>query len=73
MRSGVIAKGGSSPTELALAMRESFLVGKRVEGMRDGYWGNRWLDVLQLPPQEGSLCKSLISLKKLFYRNLLSH
>jgi len=36
MRSGVIAKGGSSPTELALAMRESFLVGKRVEGMCDG-------------------------------------
>jgi hypothetical protein len=36
MRSGVTAKGGSSLTKLALAMRESSPVGKRVEGMRDG-------------------------------------
>jgi hypothetical protein len=36
MRSAVISKGGSSHTELALAMRESFLVGKRVEAVRDG-------------------------------------
>jgi len=32
----VIAQGGSSHTELALAMRQSSLVEKRVEGMRDG-------------------------------------
>jgi len=31
MRSGVITKGGSSPTELALAMRESSLVGELME------------------------------------------
>jgi hypothetical protein len=54
MRSGVTTKGGSSLTELALAMRESFLVGKRVEGMCDGVGGFLALDVLQLPPQEGS-------------------
>jgi len=36
MRSAVISTGGSSPTELALAMRKSSLVVKRVEGMRDG-------------------------------------
>ena len=29
-------EGGSSHTELALAMRESLLVGERVEGMCDG-------------------------------------
>jgi hypothetical protein len=36
MRSEVILTGGSSQTELALAMRESSLVVERVEGMRDG-------------------------------------
>ena len=42
MRSAVIGKGGSSPTELALAMRESSLVGERVEGVCDGV-GSSWL------------------------------
>ena len=32
----MIAQGGSSLTELALAMRESSLVGERVEGVSDG-------------------------------------
>jgi len=36
MRSAVIGTGGSGLTEPALAMRESSLVGKRVEGVRDG-------------------------------------
>lgn len=33
MRSGVTPKGGSGLTKLALAMREPFLVGERVEGI----------------------------------------
>lgn len=32
----MISTGGSGLTELALAMRESLLVGERVEGVRDG-------------------------------------
>ena len=36
MRSSVTATGGSRLTELALAMRESSLVGKRMEGVVEG-------------------------------------
>ena len=41
MRSGVIAECGSGPTEPALAMRQSFLDGERVEGVCDGI-GTTW-------------------------------
>jgi len=43
MRSSVIATGGSGPTKLALAMRESSLVGKRVEAVCDGSGGSQGL------------------------------
>ncbi len=36
MRSELTLRGGSGPTEPALAMRESSLVGERVEGVCDG-------------------------------------
>ena len=40
MRSSVIATGGPSLTELALAMREFSLVGERVEAVCDGAGGS---------------------------------
>jgi hypothetical protein len=41
MRSDVIVKGGSSHTKLALATREFFLVGKRMEGLYIDYMYRR--------------------------------
>ena len=51
-------KGGTTLTEVALAIREFFLVGKRVEGTCDerliGVKPDQISDVLQLPPQKES-------------------
>jgi hypothetical protein len=85
MRSNVIVTGGSSLTELALAMRESSLVGKRVEGVCDGVGGSRLLMRYNYRHREEALylgerrswrvaadCKSVV-LRLSWFESILTH